>query len=619
MTKQAGYLSLPDNSAPFDMSDYVMVAAELWSRAKILLNRRALRGSPPALIVLAGGLGLIVGAAVVVMRHAVGLYHDLSFGLPFGTPLSGGTHIDPLRVAIVPAAGGLAVGLIAWMIRVVRPRDVVDPVEANALHGGRMSLTDSIYLSIVTLISNSAGASLGMEAAYTQTGSAIMSHYGHRLKLRREDMRIFVASGTAAAIAGAFNAPLAGAFYAFELVLGGYNPAALAPVAVSALAGTLVTRLLLGSDPIFEVQPSVGELPHWVYLCSAVLGLFAGGIGIVAMLAVTWCERLFRRLPAPAWSRPVIGGFILSALAMAVPQVLGAGHGAIQHLFDNDIAVLPLLLMLVAKIAGSAISIGSGFRGGLFSSSLLIGCLFGGVASAAAALIVPSVAAQHLVLMMVGMGAVAAAIVGAPITMVLLVLEITGDFAVALSVLAGVVTSATLVRQTFGYSFSTWRFHQRGVAIRSAHDVGWMSDLSVGRMMHVGATTVRDDLPLLAMRASVPYNETGPICIVTAAEQTYVGMVEAPMIHDPDLDDAAAGLVAGDLAGGRDYYLTPAQSVRAALARFAETETEMLPVIADNRRVIGYLTEAHALRAYAEGLERNRNAELGDRDLFSRA
>ena len=481
-----------------------------------------------------------------------------------------------------------------------------------------MSLIDSIRLAGATIISNAAGASLGMEAAYSQMGSGMLSSVGQWLHLRRADLRVFVAAGAAAAIAAAFNAPLAGAFYAYELVLGSYTPGALAQVATASLAGTLTMRATIGVAPIFLVHAPPMEVHHWVYPLLAMLGVLAAGIGIVTMRAATWCETALRSLPTPQWLRPVIGGGVLSVIASAFPQVLGSGHGAIQAMFKTTPMLLPLALLLLAKIAASAISIGSGFRGGLFSTSLYLGCLFGATVWQALAPLAGWLGNQEMIFMLVGMGAVAAAIVGAPVTMVLLVLEVTGDFDVGLGVLSGVITAATITRYAFGYSFATWRFHLRGKGIRGAHDVGWVADLTVARLIRDDAKTVRQDTPLLQLRSQVPLGSRSLVFAVDDADR-YVGIIDVMLVHDPDLDDAAAGLVAGDLANGRGRYLLPEMDIRTVLSRFDEAESETLPVLAApaDRRVIGYVTEAYALRRYAQEMERRRNAELGERDLFS--
>ena len=226
---------------------------------------RSLRDNEPALIALCAPLGALVGFAVVTMHELVSAIHWLIYGIPIETSLSAATGISWIRIAIVPALGGLVLGLLALLARRFRQREIIDPVEANALFGGRMSLIESARLASATLISNGVGAALGLEAAFTQIGAGILSEAGQRLRLRRGDLRVFVASGAAAAIAAAFNAPLAGAFYAFELILGSYTPAALAQVAMASLAGTLVMRSTVGTAPIFLVNAPAMTFQQWQY------------------------------------------------------------------------------------------------------------------------------------------------------------------------------------------------------------------------------------------------------------------------------------------------------------------------------------------------------------------
>ena len=338
--------------------------------------QRDLRASELTQILLCGLLGIVIGFAVDILREGVVVLHRANFALPMREYLSTGIGVSPIRILFVPLLGGLALGLFRRATRRQRVSDIVDPIEANALYGGRMSLRDSIRLAFTTLLSNGAGASLGMEAGYTQFGSAIYSFVGQYFRLRRADLRIFVTAGAAASIAGAFNAPLAGAFYGFELILGGYTARALAPVAVAAVCAALVQRTSLHMPPLFEVKDGLVMAPASYYIF-AVMGVVAAGIGILTMRAVTWTELVLRATRFPDWLRPAIGGLLLSGIALYFPQVLGSGHGAIQFHLDRQWPWLMLLALLFAKLIASAISIGSGFRGGLFSSSLFLGALFG--------------------------------------------------------------------------------------------------------------------------------------------------------------------------------------------------------------------------------------------------
>ncbi|MGH6888713.1 MAG: chloride channel protein, partial [Rhizomicrobium sp.] len=371
--------------------------------------QRELRSNELTQIFACAFVGSAVGICVAALRALVQWLHRIDFAMQGGGLLSTGLSLDRARIVIVPALGGLVLGLLALGVRRLGSREIVDPIEANALYGGRMSLPASLRLTTFTLISNAAGASLGMEAGYTQFGSGVFSSIAGYFRLRRADYRVFVTAGSAAAIAAAFNAPLAGAFYGYELILGSYMPNALAPVAVAAVCGALSQRFIAGAQPLFAVSGGVSLDVH-SYVLFGIMGVLAAGIAIVAMMGVTWTERGLRNSPIPDWLRPCTGGVALSAIAWFYPQVLGSGHGAIQYYLHATLPLLPLVLLLLAKLLASAVSVGSGFRGGLFSSSLFLGCLYGAVFAKCIAWLEPHFAVQYLAFLLVGMGAVAAAI-----------------------------------------------------------------------------------------------------------------------------------------------------------------------------------------------------------------
>ncbi|MCW2237394.1 chloride channel protein [Azospirillum canadense] len=585
-------------------------------RSTATLTRQSLRNSTLAVLLLAAAIGGVIGFAVALLHEAVAWAQATAFDLPDGMNLGQAVAGDPWRIALVPAVGGLALGLLVKLVRRWRPNEIVDPVEANALYGGKMSLIDSLRLTLSTMLSNGSGASVGMEAAYTQAGSGLASVVGQRLRLRRADLRTLVGCGAAAAIAAAYDAPLAGAFYAFELVLGGYTIATLAPVGAAAVTAVAVANGLTDADmPLQFVRPVAVE--GLDYVGCGVLGFLAGWVSILAMQAVTVAERGFRALPVPVWARPALGGLCLGALALAVPQVLGAGPGADPaHVTDG---LQAMAILLLAKIVASALSLGSGFRGGLFSASLLLGGLFGGVLYGAVDAYVPGLGIDRMLLVLVGMGSVAAGIVGAPVTMVLLVLEATQDFWAASGVMIGVVVSTTVVRQAFGYSFATWRFHLRGVPIRGAYDIGWVAELTALRLMRADAKTVLTTQTVDALRRLYPVGSAKQVFAVEPSG-AYAGVIDMDAVHDPSLGEEAAHQPVGELARHPEAFVLPGDDVRRVLQRFHACEVEALPVLTarTDRRIAGYITEAYALRRYSQELERQRGEELGERSLYGR-
>ncbi len=569
--------------------------------------RALVRADEVWLLVLAAGIGVGAGILVWLINAAAQLLHQTFFGIGPMDRLSAMARLSPGVTVAVPCLGGLALGLITLGIARIYPRRSVDPIEANALFGGRMSLTGSLVVVLQTIISNGVGASIGLEAAYTQIGSALASKVGHAFRVRRNDMRLLVGCGAAAAIAGAFNAPLTGAFYAFELVIGTYSIGTFGPVAVAALLAMAVVHGLGGQ--LFELSLLPAEIDPLDYIPILALGMLCALLGIAIMRGVTLTESVFRRLGLSTWSRPAIGGLAVGLLALYTPAVLSSGHGAIGVVVGAEYTLTHLLLLVGLKAVASAISIGSGFRGGLFFASLFLGAVLG----KAFALIVGGVSPEHMIsptiCALVGMSGLAVAIIGGPLTMGFLALESTGSLPMAVAVLAACVVSAVTVRRTFGYSFATWRFHLRGESIRSAVDIGWMRNLTVERMMRREVRTIHAGMPLADFKRDFSLGSEHRV-VVLDDEDRYVGIVQVAEVYADEDDEH----VVGDLLRHADSVLLPKMTIKEAVAMFENAESDALVVVdgPETRHVIGMLTEQHALRRYSEELDRRRRELSGE-------
>jgi CIC family chloride channel protein len=272
--------------------------------------------------------------------------------------------------------------------------------------------------------------------------------------------------------------------------------------------------------------------------------------------------------------------------------------------------------LLLGKTIASAVSIGSGFRGGLFSTSLFLGSLFGSFIGTIVEWLVPMSGADPLLFALVGMGAVAAAIVGAPVTMIMLVLETTGDFSATIGVMVGVITAAIAVRHWFGYSFATWRFHLRGLKITSPEDVTWLDELKVAALMRRDPAVIAGDLPARELIGRFPAGSTKQVFVVDR-QGGLCGIIDPAEVSRAAKTDEDATV--GGLVSGQTPFLLPRDDLRVAFERFGETAQESLPVVDDpeHKRVIGYLTEAYALRRYAQELEHRRSVGRDDAGIFS--
>ncbi|MBO9827555.1 chloride channel protein [Xanthomonas sp. A2111] len=568
--------------------------------------RRRLRASDVWFIALALLVGVIAGLLTLLQSSLAHGAQALLYGLEADERLSAMSELSVHQLLVLPL-GGLLVGLLGMAAR-ARKRQLVDAVEANALYGGRMSMRDNLIVSVQTLFSNGVGASVGLEAAYTQMGAGSGSHLGRVLRLRRADIRTLVGAGAGAAIAAAFGAPLAGAFYAFEIVIGAYSPSALAPVAVASLGAVFVSQLA-GVQPYLLPASAASALEARDYVLYALLGVLCALLAVAVMRLIGAIEQAINRSPLPRWARPVAGGLLLIPLALITPQVLSSGHGALHLDLTSPTSLRWLGILLLLKCLGSAISLGFGFRGGLFFASLFMGSLVGGLFAGVLNLGSGMALVDGTAASLAGMAAMAAAVIGAPMTMAMLVLEGTHDFVLASAVMVAVLVANTIVRQIFGYSFSTWRLHLRGETIKSARDVGWVKHLSAGRMMQ------KDVHPLAATTSVAEFRRRFPLgsgtrVVLEDESGHYAGLVTLAAAY-ADGVNADAAIV--DYAGNRDVALPADTDVVTAMRQFDLTQSDELAVVDEQGKVLGVLSESFVRKRYAEELDKRQRELMGER------
>jgi chloride channel protein, CIC family len=298
--------------------------AEAATRLEIPRRLRAIvRARESSLILLAAVVGVLAGLVVAGMSIGVDILHETFFQLSPGERLSGRLTLDPWLAVLVPLGGGILFGLASEVIARWRPEREVDPIEANALHGGRMSLIGSMIVAAQTMWSSGVGASVGLEAGYTQIAAGIASRIGNAFRLRRGDLRILVGCGAAAGIAGAFGAPLAGAFYGFELIIGSYSPNSLAPVGIASLIGFLVAQHFSPAE-LGVVAPDKTTIAAHDLVLAATLGLMAAMLGIILMRGVAICEAMFTRSRLRPTLRTAAGGLVVGLIAILSPQVMSS-------------------------------------------------------------------------------------------------------------------------------------------------------------------------------------------------------------------------------------------------------------------------------------------------------
>lgn len=583
------------------------MASPVFRPAGLLVRlRRRFRTSEAALIFLALGLGLSAGALTLLQSELAHFIQSVIYGLSGNERLSAQEEVPTVRLLALPF-GGVALASLSYMLKRRGGRAPIDVVEANALHGGAIPMKDSLTVAAQTIISNGVGASVGLEAAYAQMGGGVASVVGQWLRLRRGDLRVLVGAGAGAAVGAAFGAPLTGAFYAFEIVIGAYTPAAIAPVTVASLAAAVMIRAS-GVPAYLIVLPAAQGISTWDYFVFAALGLVCAVVGTAVMRAVTLVEILTRRLPLSDGYRPVLGGLLLIPIASMSPQALSAGHGALHLDLTARVTLSFLATTFVLKVAASALSLGFGFRGGLFFASLFLGSLVGQLFAGVINLVPGAAHVSANDAALVGMAAMAVAVVGGPMTMSLLVLESTHDFALTAAALTASLCASTLVRETFGFSFSTWRLHTRGETIRSARDIGWVRSLTAGRMMRRGVPTIDSSMSVAEFRRRFPLGSIGKVVTVDC-DGRYTGILRIPSVFAQDIDEHAQVRSLIMLA---DAALSPEDDAAGVMRAFEREEVDDLAVTDSDGTFLGILSERHVRRRYTEEIEKSQRELFGE-------
>ena len=584
------------------VSEYALKVNEL-----LQLARRRLRSSEGWLILLAVLVGMIAGATATVIFDFTAALHAILYGIGYGVPLDALSAIDISRLIALPL-GGVVLGFIVLFTR-RRSRVAIDVVEANALHGGRIPLSDTLLVVGQTVASNGAGASVGLEAAYAQAGGGLASLLGQLLNLRRADMRTLVGAGAGGAIAAAFGAPLAGAFYAFEIVIGAYTPASIAAVAAASVAA-VVTARALGAEPYLLVA-AVGQAGTVTdYVLYAGLGIACAGLGIALMRLVSGLEALVRSLPLPEAFRPLAGGVLMIPIGWASPHALSAGHGALHLTVASQTTLATLVFLFCLKSLASIVSLGFSFRGGLFFASLYLGALAGQIFSGVL-VVLPGLHPLPLNnAALVGMAAMAVAVVGGPMTMSLLVLEQTNDFGVTLMVVTAALCSSSVVREWFGYSFSTWRLHLRGEAIKSARDIGWTRALTAQRLLRKAPATALPSMTIEAFRAAHPLSSTSRV-VLTDVGGHYCGIVPTRAAYASR--DSGEAMIGG-LAIQKTETVSPDMDIQAIIRCFEEYGADDLAVVDANGLVLGMLTENYVRKRFSDELDQAQRELYGEGD-----
>jgi len=434
-------------------------------------------------------IGIAAGFAALLFRKGINWLQSTLYGTEDVSLLH--SFISGLQwywVILIPTMGGLVVGLILHRFTAdARARSVGDVILGAALHDGRVETKEGIASAFASLITLSTGGSSGREGPVVHIAGVISTWVSNRINADGITGRDLLGCAVAAAVSASFNAPIAGALFALEVVLRHFAVHAFAPIVIASVAGTVINRLAFGDVTEFSLADYVNlqfyvELPAFL-----LLGLTCGLVAVALMRSIFWAEDLGNYLQArtgwPRWLRPAIAGALLGIIALWFPHIIGVGYETMSLALTGELALHEAVIFAVLKVAAVAITLGGRMGGGVFSPSLMIGALTGLGFGLIATGLLPDVSGSSSLYALAGMGAVAAAVLGAPISTTLIVFELTGDWQTGLAVMVAVSMSTALASRIVDRSFFLTQMERRGIHLAAGPQAYLLAMFMVARIM----------------------------------------------------------------------------------------------------------------------------------------
>ncbi|MBD3331513.1 CBS domain-containing protein [candidate division GN15 bacterium] len=554
-------------------------------------------------------LSIVVGSATAVGAIAfialIEHFNELFFGLT-DQMLAEAVGDQPLKfwLPIIPILGGLLVGPIVYKFASeAKGHGVPEVMNAVARLGGIIRPRVAAAKTLASAICIGSGGSAGREGPIVQIGSAIGSTIGQAFRMSGNRIKILVGCGAAAGISSVFNAPIAGVIFSMEIILGDYAITTFAPVILSSVVASVVTRSVLGNYPAFDVPSyslvSAAEIPLYI-----LMGVLLGVLGVVFTKVLDFFEDAFERLKFPNMLKPALGGLLLGILAIFYPQVLADGYETIRLTLYGQISAGLLVILVVAKLAATSFTLGSGNSGGIFAPSLFMGAVAGGAFGSLVHTLLPSYTATPGAYALVGMAGMVAAATHAPITALLIIFEMTSDYRIILPLMVTVVFSALVARRLFGHSIYTAKLAKRGIEIRGGRDINVLKSHTVREVMDEEFSTIPASMQLPEILQKVEESDDTYFVVIGRTGQlkgVFTLQDLRSILSHPELNEL---VVAQDLAPSYTTVIHPDVDLDEANRIFGYKGLTMIPVVSriDDGKVIGVLRRDKLIDHYNKRL-----------------
>jgi len=558
-------------------------------------------------------IGMLGGFGAVGIQFAIKNFEHLFWGGDFNLNTVG--QIDWIWKIIIPACGGIFVGfIIQFVAREAKGHGVPEVMEAISLRNGIIRPRVVLAKLFASAVYIASGGSVGREGPVIQIGSATGSTVGQFLRVNPKRMRTFVACGAASGIAAAFNAPVAGALFAVEVILGDFAVPQFSPVVISSVMATVVSRYFLGDFPAFMVPKyhlgSPVELIFYV-----ILGFMSAGVALLFIKSLYSLEGFFDKLRWPEPVKAGLGGMGIGLIGIFFPQIFGVGYDTITSALNNTLIWQLALSLVFIKIFTTSLSLGSGGSGGIFAPSLFLGAVLGSFYGSIIAIYFPALEIIPGAYALVAMGGVVAAATHGPIAAILIIFEMSGDYKIILPLMITCIISTIIAMRLKEDSIYTLKLKLRGINLYGGREINVLKSLKVSDVYKRSVEILSESEPFPEIIERMAQSQHSYFYIIDN-DKNITGSISLNEIRKTivDYENLKNLLIAKDIMNPEVINVSIDENLDDVMKKFGRYSMDEFPVTssANGKKIIGSIWQQDVIEIYNRQIFlRDMSGELG--------
>ena len=564
-----------------------------------LIYRKIFLNHTNSLLLMAVLTGIIVGFLSVIFRKMLDFFYHLSLETTYQWLVE---NISFLALPLIPVGGAILLSILMWLFPKVIKGGYTMPNFLQVIHlqSGLIHTKEILIKMVTSTITISTGGSAGVEGPIAQIGGAAGSKIGRIFSMSANRLQVLIATGSSAAVAAQFNAPLAGVLFAQEIImLGQFQLESFGALVIASGVATAISRAYYSNNPVFgdlHYTITYTELPFY-----CLLGVLIGFLSYFFIRFFYATEDYFHKLKIPRLSKPILGAFLVGCLGLIQFEVLGDGYHLMIALLHNNLYSIGFLGVLVLlKIFATSITLGSGNVGGILAPSLVIGTAFGVFFGNLVQIFFPSLNVEIGAYALVGMGSFLAATTLAPLTSIFLLFELTNDYHVIIPVMFASIIGTVSIKTLLGESIDTLALARKGIHLEGGRELNLLKSISVKQVLHKNFTSLNEKDSFATLLQQIPIHKIHYFPILNAKKELS-GIVSFSMVRELILEEGLEEIIImKDIMETNLITIKENEDLSKALSLFSIKDLDILPVVSKNneKKILGLIFHRDIIDQY---------------------